>query len=243
MIEGGGDKIGDYSLNGNHGANNGAVWVPGDDGPALSFDGTNSFVDVTGTEGFFAGVEQLSVCAMIKPAVNATRAILGSVDGAGDKLLALWTTPSGSFNRINWRVYNAAASGAVLTTVGRWLPDQWIFVVATWDGTTTRVYVNGDQDATTASQSGATGTSPRPMKIGDLMSGTAVNARFSGDMSRVCMLPKCLSDAEVREMADFPWQAWQRNNLPLFAAQGGVAPPTGSVNLLDGLFERKRLIA
>jgi hypothetical protein len=111
-------------------------------------------------------------------------------------------------------------------------------VVAVYNGTDLRLYIDGKAEGTPTAGNGNTESSASPAFI----SRNNVE-NWQGSVSNAKLYSKALSAQEVKYLFENPYQAWEENNLPIWAAAQGGAAPTGSVNLLDGLLYRKRLIA
>jgi uncharacterized protein (TIGR03437 family) len=120
-------------------------------GQAFSFDGVNDFV---GLGTWSAGV-QWTLEAWVNPAsVPANRrAILGGMNDCNDWALVLQDG--------KWGVAIKPSSGACTETVTSGVAavaNTWYHLIATNDGTTARIYVNGELKGSGAVAAGATGT-------------------------------------------------------------------------------------
>jgi hypothetical protein len=88
----------------------------------------------------------------------------------------------------------ASIQGATLLNAG-----QWYHVAATWDGSTARLYLNGQLDNTPVSRSGSIPSDTRPVYIG----GRPATDFFDGMMYDVRMYSRALSAVEVSRIAGF----------------------------------------
>jgi len=127
-------------------------------GKALNFDGTDDFISVTDTSALDMGTNAFSVSAW----VNASNL------GAASREINLFSKTSNYFSSPGW-VLELSTYGGSATTYGfafaitnsanfddnnvnsrqgAYSTGQWYHVVATRDGTTQRIYVNGTLDGT-----------------------------------------------------------------------------------------------
>jgi hypothetical protein len=74
---------------------------------------------------------------------------------------------------------------------------QWYHVAATWDGSTARLYLNGQLDIAPYSRSGAIATDVRPVYIG----GRPSTDYFDGMIYDVRLYSRALSQAEINNVA------------------------------------------
>ncbi len=89
--------------------------------------------------------------------------------------------------------------------------DEWTFLVATYDGTTKRFYVNGQQVGTSTGAYGA--NNDRPLRIGAGATDNPVgNFFFAGEVDEVAVYPSALSPERIA--------------LHYAAAFGASTPPT-----------------
>ncbi len=190
--EGSGVTVSDASGHGNIGTVYGASWVDGTSGAALSFDGSDDFVEVPYSSSL--DFEALTWSAWVK--LDAFR-----IEGCGVVSKA-WTVDyagewSGSIRpdgRIGFTILTDSgrvdlAGSTVLS------PGTWYHVAGTYDGSVMRVYVNGVEDGN-ASHSGSLHLD-MPLRIG-----RAGRVGFmDGVIDEVRVYNRALTPAEIRELA------------------------------------------
>jgi Concanavalin A-like lectin/glucanases superfamily/Bacterial Ig-like domain/Bacterial Ig domain len=192
--EGTGGSAADASGRLNHGAVNGATWVPiGRIGGALSFDGVNDTVDVADA-GSLDLTTGMTVSAWIRP---------DSI-GTAWRTLLFKERPG----QIAYGIYaNAGGSGQVPSaeiTVGSSVPDArgttkvpdgvWTHLAATYDGANLRLFVNGSQAGTRA-VTGQIATSSNPLRIGG---NTTWGEYYDGLIDEVRVYNRPLAATEIQ---------------------------------------------
>lgn len=222
--EGDGKKAFDLSGNGNHGAINNMAfpstavsgWNAGRRGHALSFDGTDDYVDV-GTISL-ADDTSWAVSMWIKPSVvdASFRGLYGNAVVAGEYTRCF-------FKNTELYIYNDANS-----KIGEWtglsFTTDWQHIVIVHDYSVTdfHLYIDGVDKG--AYNTGVGNTSQTIKMIGG--SGPAI-AIFNGQIDQVRIYSRALSATEVKQLclypyADFhqPCEAWL-----YAAAAGGLSIP------------------
>ena len=202
-----GNTVADVSGNGNNGTMmNGPTVIPGVEGQALSFNGTDQYVSVPNSSSLNPNV--ISVSFWVKSAVAAQNFYAAMVN---KRLLGntspfnVWsfdTNPSG--NTYDFCITNNAGSGP---TYGQWclsngvLSTSWTHIVGTYDGTTQKLYENG---VLVASQpvNITLASSTLPVAIGWDNSTGGVNQHFNGAIDDVRIYNRALSATEVNQLYD-----------------------------------------
>jgi hypothetical protein len=91
---------------------------------------------------------------------------------------------------------------------------------------TMEVYVDGVRSAEFAAFGDWDVTAnAKDMFIGD-RNGAAAD-ELDGIIEYLSFYNKALTAAEIQELVNFPWKAWEQDNIALWASQGGV-PPVGA---------------
>ncbi len=164
LDEGSGTTAYDSSGNGHDGTLVGdPMWRPGKIGGALEFDGTDDVVELGAFDVVGPGI---TLAAWIKPDdfdINDGRIITKANEWlADDHWWMLSTIAEAGETRLRFRLKTTegqtvptliASSGVIVT-------DEWQHVVATWDGTTMRLYLNGEETGSMAKGGDAVATDP-----------------------------------------------------------------------------------
>lgn len=197
--ESGGGAAVDSSGNARHGSYTGGVTlgVPGglagEADTAARFDGTSGYVSVPDSPGL-SPASGVSVEAW----VNLTR-YDGSypriISKLGSYELTLYTMP-GSEGRLEWTVYTGSSTPTSVTTTpaDRFPLNVWHHVVATYDGTAARIYVNGVEKASRP-VTGALVDTARPLTI------TRPDRLLAATLDEVAVYGAALSPAQVQNHA------------------------------------------
>lgn len=177
----------------------GAAAVTGlNDKLCYNFDGVNDYIKITDnlTEGYTA----LSTALWIKPSAVGTQyrcALHKSTDSsigsseywAGISLNGFLISTIGAQSGVGW----AAGETSIKAVAG-----TWYHLVATWNGATVKVYVNGNEVKSYALATKA--SLAAPTRFGSSADGTAY--QYSGLIQDVRLYSKALSAAEVRILYD-----------------------------------------
>lgn len=188
--EGSGPIAHDTSGQGNHGQLHGPIWVQQGSGYALSFDGVNDYVDC-GNRTNLDLTEAVSLEAWVNPGAlpAAEPMIVGKYyDSYGLTYYKdgnLWFYISGGGNHLS----------------GRLEIGVWSHVVATFDGTTMTLYINGEKVASKQSKA-STIASGKNFWMGVLRAdssaqGLGYSIHWRGRLDRVRVYNRPLSEEEV----------------------------------------------
>ena len=194
--EGAGTTVIDSSGNGNNGTISGATWTTsGKYGNALMFNGANAMVTVGNSASL-----QLSATMTLEAWVNPS--VVSNVwedviyKGLDDYYLE-GTSGNGGVPVMGGTF---GGSDTVLDGTGTLPTNTWSYLAATYDGTTTRLYVNGVQVASRA-QSGAIATSTDPLQIG----GDSLYGQFfQGTIDEVRIYNVALTAAQIQTDMNTP---------------------------------------
>ncbi len=164
--------------------------------PALTFDGSNDYVDLgnttSGSPYDFSGTKNFSISAWVNPTVvNVNQGIVDRYNSgvAGEYQFFIAATGKFSFFR-NFSPYTVASNKSIVANV-------WTFVSATYDGTNNCLYINGVLDKCSTVAGGSIGSAPTNLLIGAGMVSGAAASVFNGAISDVRMYSRALSAAEI----------------------------------------------
>ena len=189
--EGAGSTTLDVTGNGHDAAAIGnPSWGSGRDGGALRFNGNSDALSVDAASLQLGSFTQLSIAAWVRNDIGA---------GAGtDDIVAWW----------NWNGWPCTDCGFLLThhhndqyffeiagtsVTGGTVSQRWTHVVATWDGSMVRLYVDGvEVDA-------APRTAALPTSSGNLIIGSQADGshRFDGSLDEIRLYDRALAANEV----------------------------------------------
>jgi|HubBroStandDraft_6_1064221.scaffolds.fasta_scaffold02829_3 hypothetical protein len=158
FYEGSGTTAHDVSGNRNTGTISNPQWAPGYFGSGLNFDGATTGVDVQDSPSLEPR-NAVSVTAWVKSKGPLGRFEYIIAKGASSCMAASYGLYTGSSGGLEFYVsqddgFSFVDSPDAGTSV--W-DGNWHFVVGTYDGSTVRLYVDGNQVATGSSESGPIG--------------------------------------------------------------------------------------
>jgi hypothetical protein len=151
------------------------AWTNGASGRssgAMSFDGTDDYVTCgTGSSLNLTSSGTIEVWFKITGTLPTYAGLVsksssGNTDGIA---YVLGKGSGGNAFRIN--LSNGTTDQSVYTTTSSWATGQWYHIVATWDGTTVKMYVNGQQEANPGQTVNAQTLGTTPLEIGRAYAG------------------------------------------------------------------------
>ncbi len=138
LQEGSGSSISDSSGNGHNGTASNMGWTSGKFGPAGTFNGTNSVVNLGNSTAF--DTSTITLEAWVYPTnVGSEQSILRKTADDGSLIYDFLVQGDGVYLRLNGN------SGYVRSNT-KLQNNRWYHIAATYDGSTIRVYINGNLD-------------------------------------------------------------------------------------------------
>jgi hypothetical protein len=211
----------DKSGNGNDGAWNGdATTGSGKFGNGVSLDGTGDYVVDSNGLGTFS--DKITIAAWIKPsALGTTRKAFI----ANESIFKLDIDTDSKIRFLtgeNW-------GGSLLKNNTALTTQNWYLVTAVYDGSTKKIYLNGQLDSTIGSTSGSIGTSSS-FYLGDY--GANLNP-YAGSLDEVRIYNRALSPDEVQDLYNYapgPVAHWKLDeNTGTSAADASSNSNTGTL--------------
>jgi len=187
----------DTSTSKNNGTLNGATsTASGKFGRALSFDGVNDRVDVPDAASLDLSTG-MTMEAWVKPTTNAGwRTALMKERGA-NLLYALYASNGVAPNAENFTTAENAVNAPAAKALAL---NAWTHLASTYDGTTLRLFVNGEQVATKA----ATGAMPNTTGALRIGGNAPWGEYFSGLIDEVRVYNRALSVSEIETEMKIP---------------------------------------
>jgi phage replication-related protein YjqB (UPF0714/DUF867 family) len=191
----------------NDGSVSGATWTSsGKYGGALLFNGTSSLVNIRDNDSLDLS-SGMTLEAWVRPmAIGGWQSVLMKENAAGLAYGLYGSsdtgTPAGYLN---------TGAGDVRASCSSQLPgDTWSFLAVTYDGTTQRIFINGNQVAST-DVSGDIVSTAGALRIG----GNAVWGEFfQGAIDNVRLYDRALTAEEIRADMNTPVESSPDTNAP-----------------------------
>ena len=185
--EGEGDIIFDETGNGNDAGLYGPEWTEGKRSFALRFDGVDDNVMIPHSASLMP-TDAITLAAWVKiegPAEGHYGIIGKSGYRSGYRLLIHGTTKKVVFQLTGEKGYSVWSSTAVTD-------DQWHFIVATYDGSKMKLYIDGVKDPSEKERQG-----PLDVNTNSVMIGKPQYA-FNGLIDEVRIYHRALSEREIK---------------------------------------------
>lgn len=229
--EGSGSSVADASGQDNDGDIDGATWTTsGKFGNALDFDGVNDLVLVSDSSSL-ALDSAMTLSAWVRPAssANVRRPV---VSKSGNGAEGIWGLTSRSPNTGPGLGVRRAGGWQVASSPTVLDEDEWVHLAATWDGSTGRIYVDGDL-AASGTIDGTALTSTGAMKIG-ASNLIAMDNFFDGLIDEVRVYNRALSTQEIQADKDIS-VAVQTTVVgqPVPTTTYGYSPTTGRLTTIS----------
>ncbi len=211
----------DLSGNGNHGTINGAMFVQGISGQALSFDGINDYVNMGDKPSL-----RINGPYTIETWVYSNQNNLGQIlsksrlhDLRNYELL--WLDEGNGGPKIK---FEFSINGVTYWTYSQLLKyKEWYYVAGIYDGVYMKLYVNGNQVAIT-SASGMVDVNTEPLTIGRRSDGVRF---FNGIIDEVRIYNRALTTSEIQANYNAPAPTTvPPTTVPPTTVQPTTVPPT-----------------
>jgi hypothetical protein len=189
--EGSGSTLTDRSGRGHTGSISGATWTTsGQYGGALSFDGVNDWVTVSDSAALDLTTGMTLEAWVYPTSVSSWRTVIMK-QRTGGLAYALYAASS-SMRPAGWGTIAGSQIGVSGPST---LPlNTWTHLATTFDGTTLRIFVNGNEVAT-RTQAGSITTSSSVLRIG----GNSVWGRyFRGRIDEIRIYNRALAPSEIQ---------------------------------------------
>lgn len=179
----------------------GPAFVAGKIGQAIQLDGVDDYVitDMIKSETALSNLNKITISYWIKPAVVSGYPIArwGAGRQFSQSLIA-------NKMRLNWRVGGSNGSGTTIDQLGmaNISTGGWYHIVAVYDGSSSKMYVNGNLDSVAQSGLGS-GSSlnasvPDALAFGRMIA--AANSYYNGLIDDVRIYNRALSQTDVSDM-------------------------------------------
>ena len=174
---------------------NGPARISGSDcvsGGCLSFDGNNDYVDY-GNDPSFDIANAITIEGWVKWSNEDVKEIFVKMNNANTGVGSYEFFQSGS--SVIFRTLKGG-SARNLSSSSAISPNTWAHIIATWDGTTKKIFINGVQDASTQAEA-----APIDLTTGKFVVGAYANGNypFNGSIDEVRLYSAALPSSAIRE--------------------------------------------
>ena len=217
-----------------------SAWIPGRDGYALDFDGTDDRIDYA---NIWNPTDQAQTIAFwIYPDSVSVDQYFLALHASGDGGLAyiFW---HGSADIVAFTVITSGEDLRQLANAGQLTTGSWQYLCVTWDGskiaTNVHIYINGSEVSyvTTANGTGTSVSATGSHSIGGRIFDDARN--YNGRMANLGWWNRILTLDEINTLPRESYAMFQQNRVRWFTT---VAPPVGDnvPNILMHLAKMRR---
>ncbi len=177
---------------------------------AYNFDGTNDSISI-GNNGLN---EKFTIAGWMNLDSAATGA--NAIYAAGNENLMLKANGDGSIT------LNVGGSTSYITTdTGKFSTGSWVHVAGSWDGTTARIYINGNSSKEASTSNGA-GTLGNPAAGNAYLGGDITNSDdyFKGKIGEMRVYDRALTGAEIDQLQKVKAVAGHKDGKALDGSTG-----------------------
>ncbi|OOV18886.1 leucine-rich repeat protein [Flavobacterium sp. LM4] len=180
----------------------------------LHFDGNNDLVNLgSNLSASLNNNTKITLEAWIKPeSIGTNRTIVGNYNNGAFQMQSLLRQNGSSLEF--WIGTNTGFTDATVSNVLS--ANTWYHVAGTWDGTTMKLYINGNQVASYP-KSGSLSTTTNNYMIGN----SSTNERFHGSIDEVRIWNVDLSQADIQNTMNCELQNNQNNILGYYKLNQG----------------------
>lgn len=194
-----GGTLRDVSGRGNHGTltnmDPATDWKVSGGGWCLDFDGSND--NVVGAAQSLSGLSVLTVCVWYNPQTRkAYGGIVSTASQFSEAMATQWLLYDGAFSNAG-RVGIVAGGAALFTAAGNSVLNEWQQYVAVFDGSSSKIYRNAVEQATTGSIGALAYDAATSLK---LASYTATKGYNDCRISEVMVYNRALTAVEVQQL-------------------------------------------
>ncbi len=205
--EGNGITVNDFSGNTNTGTlinmNPLTDWVDGKFGMGLEFDGDNDYIEAPDSSSLDTITSEITLIVWVKPFITAKQAMIEKwLYGLGisERSFVLYSSADGKIN------FELSADGTSVNAI--WLISEntldnniWSHVAVTSDGTTVKIYINGEQDPNIENSPAGINPSNANLHFGRWWTDDQWYDPFNGIIDEVKIYNHALSSEEI--LADY----------------------------------------
>jgi len=220
FMEGGGEFLRDSSVKDRASTYSNFLWSSSNTGRCISFDGLPRYLDIPNDQMSFQ-VPYTCVIKLLTIGGSNLRA-LTRYTGSSDKGLEIRTGST----ETDLEISNTTSDYFCTTSISL---DTWYTVVAVFDRTEVRMYLNGVQVDEDTSPTYTNENLSTNVYLGRNVAGNY----WAGEIEYVNFINRALTDSEIFTMTTNPYQAWPVEDISLTSS--GLPGLGGNVPLFDGL--------
>jgi len=185
-------------------------WVFGVDGgqTALTYDGATSYTHLVSSSGLLQGTDAISVTFWVNSTATSRIQYLAAMWGVVNDSWSIYA--EATTGHLHWLIStnNAYQAGNELVGSINVIDGKWHLVICTYDGVNTKIYVDGQLDATLG-VTGNIGTNASQVYFGALSDGSNTGDWFIGHMDD----PRIYNYALPQNVVTNMWNPATRWNL------------------------------